>query len=129
MPANIPSEAEVLDNLSNWGRWGDDDHLGILNLLSAAKTRQATTLAQEGVIVSCSRTVGWTPEADHMAAPLHFMSEAAKAGQAAIRQQRAPARQPPTFSEWRSTATISLTSTASPTSFGRAKCTTDARRT
>lgn len=39
MPANIPSESEVLtyfDKLSNWGRWGDDDHLGILNLLSAA---------------------------------------------------------------------------------------------
>ena len=88
MPANIPSEAGVLtyfDKLSNWGRWGDDDQLGTLNLLSAAKTRQATALAQEGVTVSCSRTVGWTPEADHMATPLHFMPEAVKAGQAAIR--------------------------------------------
>lgn len=39
MPANIPSEAEVLtyfDKLSNWGRWGAADQLGTLNLLSAA---------------------------------------------------------------------------------------------
>lgn len=37
MPANIPSEAEVLtyfDKLSNWGRWGGGDQLGTLNLLS-----------------------------------------------------------------------------------------------
>ena len=74
----IPSEQEVLsyfDTLSNLGRWGDDDELGPLNLLSPAKTRQAVGLVQEGATVSCSRTVGWTPEPDHMATPLHFMIE------------------------------------------------------
>lgn len=74
----IQSEQEVLsyfDTLSNWGRWGDDDQLGTLNLLSPAKTRQAVALVQEGATVSCSRTVGWTPEPDHMATPLHFMIE------------------------------------------------------
>ena len=74
----IPSEQEVLsyfDALSNWGRWGDDDELGTLNLLSPAKTRQAVGLVREGATVSCSRTVGWTPEPDHMATPLHFMIE------------------------------------------------------
>lgn len=55
MPANIPSEAEVLtyfDKLSNWGRWGSDDQLGTINLLSAAKTRQAIALVLEGLTVS-----------------------------------------------------------------------------
>ena len=37
---NIPTEEQVLgwfDSLSNWGRWGDDDELGTLNLISEAK--------------------------------------------------------------------------------------------
>ena len=78
MPAQIPSEEEVLsyfDKLSNWGRWGEDDQHGTLNLLSKEKTLQAVSLVQEGTTVSCSRTVTWTPEADHMATPLHFMLE------------------------------------------------------
>ncbi len=78
MQANIPTEQEVLsyfDSLSNWGRWGSDDELGTLNLLSPAKTKRATELVQEGVTVSCSRTVTWTPEPDHMSTPLHFMLE------------------------------------------------------
>ena len=78
MPAQIPSEEEVLsyfDKLSNWGRWGEDDQHGTLNLLSKEKTLQAASLIQEGTTVSCSRTVTWTPEADHMATPLHFMLE------------------------------------------------------
>lgn len=88
MPANIPSEAEVLtyfDNISNWGRWGEDDQLGTLNLLSAAKTRQATALVQEGVTVSCSRTVGWMPEPTTRRRRSTSCWKAAKAGQAAIR--------------------------------------------
>ena len=47
MPAQIPSEEEVLsyfDKLSNWGRWGDDDEHGTLNLLSNEKTLQAVSL-------------------------------------------------------------------------------------
>ena len=78
MPAQIPSEQEVLgyfDKLSNWGRWGDDDEHGTLNLLSNEKTLQAVSLVREGATVSCSRTVTWTPEADHMSTPLHFMLE------------------------------------------------------
>ena len=78
MPAQIPSEEEVLsyfDKLSNWGRWGEDDQHGTLNLLSKEKTLRAASLIQEGTTVSCSRTVTWTPEADHMATPLHFMLE------------------------------------------------------
>lgn len=49
MPANIPSEDEVLsyfDTLSNWGRWGDDDQLGTLNLLSPAKQPRSCRKAQ-----------------------------------------------------------------------------------
>jgi hypothetical protein len=37
MPQSIPTEAEVLQyftTLSNWGRWGADDQLGTLNLIT-----------------------------------------------------------------------------------------------
>ncbi len=38
--------------LSNWGRWGKDDELGALNLITPAKRRAAAALVREGVTVS-----------------------------------------------------------------------------
>jgi kynurenine formamidase len=38
--------------LSNWGRWGKDDEIGTLNLITPAKRRQAAALVKEGVSVS-----------------------------------------------------------------------------
>ena len=38
--------------LSNWGRWGKDDEIGALNLITAAKRKQAAGLVKEGVSVS-----------------------------------------------------------------------------
>jgi kynurenine formamidase len=39
-------------DLSNWGRWGKDDEIGALNLITAAKRLQATALVKEGFTVS-----------------------------------------------------------------------------
>ena len=44
-----------MTELSNWGRWGDDDELGTLNLITPAKRIQAAALVTEGVTVSLSR--------------------------------------------------------------------------
>jgi kynurenine formamidase len=41
--------------LSNWGRWGRDDQLGAVNLITPAKRRQAAALVTEGVSVSLAR--------------------------------------------------------------------------
>ncbi len=41
--------------LSNWGRWGNDDQIGALNLITPAKRRQAAALVKEGISVSLSR--------------------------------------------------------------------------
>src|SRR5688572_11319864 len=41
--------------LSNWGRWGKDDQIGALNLITPAKRRQAAGLVREGFSVSLSR--------------------------------------------------------------------------
>jgi len=38
--------------LSNWGRWGKDDELGTLNLVTPAKRKQAASLVKDGVTVS-----------------------------------------------------------------------------
>ena len=40
--------------LSNWGRWGPDDEIGALNLITPAKRIEALALAREGVSVSLS---------------------------------------------------------------------------
>lgn len=41
--------------LSNWGRWGKDDQIGTLNLITPAKRKQAATLVKEGFSVSLAR--------------------------------------------------------------------------
>jgi kynurenine formamidase len=38
--------------LTNWGRWGKDDQIGALNLITPAKRKQAASLVREGVSVS-----------------------------------------------------------------------------
>src|SRR5947207_5368974 len=40
--------------LSNWGRWGKDDQVGTLNLITPEKRRAALALVKEGVPVSLS---------------------------------------------------------------------------
>ena len=76
----IPSEAEVIgwmDSLSNWGRWGKDDQLGTLNLITDAKRAQAAALVKEGISVTCSRVVVPEIAADVTSIPpLHYMIRA-----------------------------------------------------
>ena len=75
---NIPSEAEVLayfDSLSNWGRWGNDDQLGTLNLVTDAKRAQAAALVQHGITVGCARPLSTNPAADVALPALHFMMQ------------------------------------------------------
>jgi kynurenine formamidase len=38
--------------LSNWGRWGKEDEIGALNLITPVKRRQAAALVKDGVSVS-----------------------------------------------------------------------------
>jgi kynurenine formamidase len=41
--------------LSNWGRWGKDDQMGALNLITPAKRKQAAALVRDGVPISLAR--------------------------------------------------------------------------
>ncbi len=73
----IPTQDEVLgyfDSLSNWGRWGDDDMLGTLNLITPEKRVAASNLVQEGLAVTCARPIIPALAGDLTSIPpLHYM--------------------------------------------------------
>jgi kynurenine formamidase len=51
------TKAEVerwMTELSNWGRWGKEDQLGTVNLITAAKRKEAAALVKEGIAISLS---------------------------------------------------------------------------
>ena len=47
--------------LNNWGRWGDADQRGTVNLITAAKRAQAQALVKTGRTVSLARDIGPQP--------------------------------------------------------------------
>ena len=60
-PPTVPPESHdlnqadierLMEELSNWGRWGSDDQLGAANLITPAKRLEAIALATEGITVS-----------------------------------------------------------------------------
>jgi kynurenine formamidase len=51
--------------LSNWGRWGPDDELGALNLITPAKRREAAALVRDGVTVSLASIVDTRQSVDN----------------------------------------------------------------
>src|SRR5215510_236871 len=52
-------------DLSNWGRWGKDDEMGTLNLITLAKRKQAAALVKEGFSVSLARDASASKEIDN----------------------------------------------------------------
>lgn len=46
-----------MTELSNRGRWGDDDQLGVLNLVTPAKRVEAAKLVRTGQVVSMARPI------------------------------------------------------------------------
>ena len=59
-----PAQARVegyFKDLSNWGRWGDADQRGTVNLITAAKRAQAQGLVRTGRTVSLARDIGPQP--------------------------------------------------------------------
>ena len=44
-----------MKELSNWNRWGADDQMGAVNLITPAKRKQAVRLVREGASFSMAR--------------------------------------------------------------------------
>src|SRR5688572_7700239 len=56
-----------MTELSNWGRWGADDELGTVNLITPAVRKAAAALVTEGFSVSLSRRLNDTAAVDNPA--------------------------------------------------------------
>jgi len=48
---------QAMQELSNWGRWGEKDELGAANLITPAKRKQALALAKDGTTISLAHDV------------------------------------------------------------------------
>lgn len=59
-----------ISELSNWGRWGDDDQLGTLNLITQQKRVEAARLVESGVSISLARNLETSTPPDSTYHPL-----------------------------------------------------------
>ena len=60
--------------LTNWGRWGPDDQLGTLNLVTPEKRREAAAVVTAGISVSLAREVLKDEAVDNPRPFVHTMS-------------------------------------------------------
>jgi kynurenine formamidase len=73
-PRNAVEFDEVFRQVSNWGRWGKDDQLGSVNLITPAKRKQALSAAKTGESVSLAHNP-LTERAEDNASPFeHTMN-------------------------------------------------------
>lgn len=64
---------EWMTSLSNWGRWGESDQLGALNLITPAKRKAAATLVRDGISISLAHPVITDTTADNPNPLVHTM--------------------------------------------------------
>jgi hypothetical protein len=77
MERRVPTRAEVLAYLKedrNWGRWGNDDQMGAVNLVTNEKRLAAAQLVKTGRAVSLSREFPKTPAPNNPTPAQHFMN-------------------------------------------------------
>jgi kynurenine formamidase len=72
--SSSPTAAEVRAYLarSNWGRWGDDDQRGTVNLITPAKILEASRCIREGRTLSLSRPFPTIADAGNPKPAEHF---------------------------------------------------------
>lgn len=63
----------LVKELSNWGRWGKDDQLGALNLITPNKRLAAAKLVSKGISVSLARNVETVKALDNPDPFMHKM--------------------------------------------------------
>jgi kynurenine formamidase len=76
----------LMTELSNWGRWGKDDQLGAINLITAAKRKQTIALVKEGFPVSLARDTEKEKSGDNPNPYEHEMVAVGLAGQWSVDQ-------------------------------------------
>jgi kynurenine formamidase len=77
--ARYPKTADDFDayfkKVSNWGRWGKDDELGTLNLITPEKRKQAASLVKVGQSVGLAHTPLTDKTPDNFAPYEHAMNK------------------------------------------------------
>ncbi len=76
MERRVPTKEEVLAYLKddrNWGRWGDDDQVGAVNMVTPEKRAGAAKLVKTGRAVSLSREFPKTPAPNNPTPAMHYM--------------------------------------------------------
>jgi len=66
----------VFEKVKNWGRWGAEDELGALHLITPAKRREAAACVIAGESVSCARELPVEPSPENPNPALHLMIRA-----------------------------------------------------
>jgi kynurenine formamidase len=67
-----------MTELSNWGRWGSQDQMGAVNLITPAKRKQAAALVKDGLSVSLARNTETEKAADNDSPFVHTMTSTGK---------------------------------------------------
>ena len=76
MERRVPTEEETLAYLKedrNWGRWGQDDQIGAVNLVTPEKRVAAARLVRSGRAVSLSHEFPKTPAPNNPLPAQHYM--------------------------------------------------------
>ena len=71
----------MMTELSNWGRWGKDDQMGTVNLITPAKRKQAASLVREGTTVSLAHDQDTKKFPDNPLPLIHVMEAVAGSDQ------------------------------------------------
>ena len=77
MERRVPTKDEVLAYLKedrNWGRWGENDQVGAVNMVTNEKRLAAAQLVKSGRAVSLSREFPKTPAPNNPTPAQHFMN-------------------------------------------------------
>jgi kynurenine formamidase len=67
-PSHTVTKADYekwMKDLSNWGRWGKDDQMGTVNLITPAKVKEAVALVHEGLRISLAHDILTEKAADN----------------------------------------------------------------
>ena len=82
MTTKIPTETELerlFESLSNWGRWGADDELGMLNHLGPQQRMSALQEVRAGRVISLAHDLGVAPSPENPIPAQHHMLAAGDA--------------------------------------------------
>jgi kynurenine formamidase len=66
----------IFESVKNWGRWGPDDQLGTLNLITRDRIRAAAGLVRSGRRVSLQIPINTVAGPDNQNPAIHFVTQA-----------------------------------------------------